>query len=80
MRAIGVGNLQLVLRSLDPNNVNYTMPSVPLQTVTNREPIVWSNFMDQRIQLHGFVNQLGEDFTISRIIIFAKPVAFNYPQ
>lgn len=79
-RATGVGNLQIVLRSLDPNNVNYIVPSVPLQVTTNRNPLVWCNFQDQNVQLHGFVQNLGEDFFVTRIILYGKPVAFNYPM
>ena len=77
-RVTGNGTLQLILRSQDPN-VNFPMTAIPLQTVTNREPIVYSNFIDQKAQLHGFTTNLDDDFLISRIVVWIKPISFNYP-
>jgi len=78
MRVVGIGNLLLFLRSLD--NVRNTMlKPIPMETRTNREPTVLSNFNEQRIQLHLITTNLGEIFNISKIIMFVKPVATDYP-
>jgi hypothetical protein len=51
-----------------------------MQAATNKEPVVLSNFTDQRVQLELKTTELNEVFNISKIVIFAKPVATGYPQ
>lgn len=78
-RVTGAGNLQLFLRSLD-NIRNVTLSPIIMQSITNREPVVLSNFIEQRAQLEIRTSEYDETFNISKIIIFIKPVATGYAQ
>lgn len=78
MRAVGSGNLQSFLRSLDNTN-NVQLRNHTLISSTNIEPTILSNFVDQRIQLELRTTAINETFTVSRIVIFIKPVAQGYP-
>jgi len=80
MRATGVGNLQLLLHSLDDTLNSKTLTSTPLQAVTNREPTTLANFIDQYGQLEVKTTVMDEVFEISKIVIFIRPVASGYPQ
>lgn len=77
-RVTGVGNFQSYLRSLD-NVQNVQLQDIPMRALTNREPTVLANFDDQRVQLEFRTLLINETFTVSRIIIFVKPVAEGYP-
>jgi hypothetical protein len=68
--------------TLEDYSAIQSVPLAPLtlQAATRFEPIVLSNFQSQRTRLIGEVLNLGEWFEISRIIVFAKPVAEEYPQ
>lgn len=78
-RIIGSGNMDYQLQ--DYSNIQ-TLGLSPLvmSAATNREPLVLSNFQSQRTRLIGSVDQINEWFEFSKIIIFAKPVAIEYPQ
>ena len=77
-RVIGSGNLQLTLRSLD--NVRSTsLIAIVMESSTNREPTRLCNFIEQRTQLEIKTTAINETFTISKIIIFVKPFATEYP-
>jgi len=78
-RVTGSGNLQLFLRSLD-NSHNLQLTSIPMQATTNKEPLVLSNFSDQRVQLELRTTEINEVFNVSKIVVFIKPVATGYPQ
>lgn len=78
-RINGVGNLQLFFRSLDNMN-NTQLTSIPMVLLTNREPTVLANFIDQRTQLEIRTIGINEVFTISKIVIFVRPIASGYPQ
>ena len=78
MRVTGSGNLQLSLQDLDNVQTQDLVP-LPMQTATRFEPTRLANFQSQRTRLIGKVTELNEHFTITRIIIFAKPVAVEYP-
>lgn len=80
MRAIGSGDLQLKLNSLNEADNTSTLPSITLESATNRMPTVLANYIDQYGQLEGFTTEIDEEFEISKIIIFVKPVATGYPQ
>lgn len=77
-RAVGAGNLKLSLTDLDDIQTQ-NLVNVPLQLTTRFEPIRLANFQSQRIRLVGKVTEINEHFKIQRIIIFAKPVAIEYP-
>lgn len=78
LRVTGSGNLEIYLRSLD-NVRNTQLRSHSMSSTTNVEPIVLANFQEQRIQLELRTMLIDEVFTISRIVIFVKPVAEGYP-
>lgn len=79
LRVNGSGDLQLFLKSLDDIR-EYETVGIPMLAVTNREPVVLSNFREQRAYVHGFVDTIDEVFNISKIIVFITPVATGYPQ
>lgn len=78
-RILGNGNMQYSLEDYSQIQLNNLNPLV-LQSATRFEPFVLSNFQSQRTRLIGQVVNLGEWFEINRLIIFAKPVAAEYPQ
>lgn len=77
-RLRGSGNLDLYLTDLDDTRT-YNMVPLVMQPTTRIEPTRLANFQSQRIRLVGSTDVINEIFTISRIIIFAKPVAMEYP-
>lgn len=79
IRVTGSGNLQLFFRSLDDVN-NVQLTSIPMEIVTNKEPTVLANFIDQRAQIELRTTEIGEVFSVSKIIVFLKPVSTGYPQ
>jgi len=78
-RVTGSGSLNLFLRSLDDIR-NQELTPIVMQSVTNREPNVLANFKEQQMQLELFTTEIDEFFTISKIVIFTKPVETGYPQ
>jgi len=78
MRVIGIGNMQLSLKDLDDIQTE-VLVNIPMTLTTRIEPIRLANFQSQRIRLEGKTTELGENFKIQRILIFAKPVAVEYP-
>jgi hypothetical protein len=78
MRVIGIGNLQMSLTDLDDIQTENLVP-FPLTLTTRIEPFRLANFQSQRIRLVGKTTELGENFKIQRILIFAKPVVQEYP-
>lgn len=79
LRVTGAGNLDLSLTDL--NNIQtLNLVPLPLQAATRYEPTRLANFQSQRTRLVGTTTEINEVFLISRIIIFAKPVAIEYPS
>lgn len=78
LRVTGSGTLDLHLHSLD-NVVNSQLKSFTMSNTTSKEPIILANFKQQRIQLELTTTEIDEVFTISKIVIFVKPVAEGYP-
>lgn len=78
MRVTGTGNLQLQLSDLDQIQVK-PLVALPLNTLTRIEPTRLSNFQSQRIRYELFTTKIDERFNIQRIIMFAKPIAMEYP-
>ena len=78
LRVIGSGNLQLFLTDLDDIQTETLVP-ITMAATTRFEPLRLANFQSQRIRLVGKTTQLGENFKIQRILLFAKPVAQEYP-
>lgn len=77
-RVSGGGNLQLSLEDLDKIQTQNLLP-LPLQAKTRIEPTVLANMQSQRIRLIGKTTLINENYLIRRIIIYAKPVATEYP-
>ncbi len=77
-RIVGSGNFQISLTDYDDVQTQNLVP-LPLAATTRFEPMRLSNFQSQRIRLVGKVTEINEWFDCSRIIIFAKPVAIEYP-
>lgn len=78
LRVTGSGNLKLSL--LDYSDIqNQNLDPLVMQTKTRFEPTKLANFQSQRTRLIGQTTEINEVFQISRIIIFAKPVAVEYP-
>jgi hypothetical protein len=78
-RLNGSGNLQTYLRSLDNIN-NVQLIDIAMSSLTNREPTILANFIDQRAQIEVKTTVKDETFTISRMMIFVKPIAAEYPR
>lgn len=67
------------LEGLD-NITNQELVALPLTTTNRIEPTRLANYQSQRTRLVGRVTEINENFLIRRIIIFAKPVAMEYPM
>lgn len=78
MRVTGSGNMDLALTDLDDIQTETLVPIVMAAT-TRIEPLRLANFQSQRVRLVGGVSEIDEWFQIQRILIFAKPVAQEYP-
>ena len=79
LRVVGSGNLQLALLGLDDIQ-RLELKPLSLSTTTRFEPMVLSNFQSQRVRLELKTTEIDERMDVSRIIIFAKPVAVEFPQ
>ena len=78
LRSKGSATLQLTLTSLDRTLQNALIP-ITLSSLTNVEPLRLSNFTQQRASLEIRTTQLNENFQISKVVIYIKPVASSYP-
>ena len=78
MRVTGSGNMDLALTDYDDIQTQTLVP-ITMAATTRIEPLRLANFQSQRIRLVGSVSEIDEWFQIQRILIFAKPVAQEYP-
>lgn len=78
LRVTGSGNLLMQLQDLDDVQTQQLVP-LPMAATTRFEPTRLANFQSQRIRFGIETNEIDETFLIRRIIIFAKPVAIEYP-
>lgn len=79
LRLTGEGNLHASLTDLQDVQT-YTMVDIPIQPVTRIEPTRLANLQSQRIRLVLSTSEIDEHFKINRILIYAKPVAVEYPM
>lgn len=79
LRVTGSGNLQMTLYSLNEVKQNDLAPIV-LSSATNIEPNRLSNFTQQKAKLEIKITEIDENFNISKIIVFVKPVAKSFPE
>jgi len=78
-RVVGSGLLRYSLQDYSAIQ-NQILAPLTMAATTRFEPTVLSNFQSQRTRLIGQVTDIDEWFEFSKIIIFAKPVAIEYPQ
>ena len=78
MRVTGSGNMDLALTDYDDIQTQTLVP-ITMAAATRIEPLRLANFQSQRIRLVGNVSEINEWFQIQRILIFATPVAQEYP-
>lgn len=78
LRVTGQGNLQSRCVGMDDIVVD-TCANIAMTTTARLEPTVLNNIQSQRIRYEFFTTEVNEWFVIRRIIIFAKPVATEYP-
>ena len=78
LRVNGAGDLQLSLTDLDDVQTQ-NLAVLPMAITTRFEPTRLANFQSQRTRLVGTIDTINEWFDIGRIIIWAKPVAIEYP-
>lgn len=53
---------------------------VTMSATTSRQPVTLANFQSQKFYLYGKTVKIREVISISRIIIYVRPVATGYPQ
>lgn len=78
LRVTGSGALKLSLESYD-QVLTQDLVNLNMLNPNRIEPTRLANFQSQRIRLVGKVTEINEWFDIHRIIIYAKPVATEYP-
>jgi hypothetical protein len=78
LRVVGAGNLLLSLTDYDDVQTQ-NLATVAMVASTRIEPTRLANFQSQRIRLIGQTTEIDERFDIHRILIFAKPIAVEYP-
>ena len=78
LRATGSGSLKMKLLSLDDVN-NNEMVSLTMSATTNRELTRLCNFSEQRAYLELKTVNKDEYFIISKIVVYTKPVASEFP-
>jgi hypothetical protein len=78
-RVLGAGILRYSLEDYSQIQ-NVPLPPFTMSAATRIEPLILANFQSQRTRLIGMVTDINEWFEINRLIIFAKPVAEEYPQ
>ena len=79
LRVIGAGNLLLSLSDYDDVQT-FDMAPLSMLATTRFEPTRLSNIQSQRIRLIGGTQVIDEWFHVSRIVLYAKQVAVEYPQ
>lgn len=79
LRVTGSGNLQFSVYSLD-NIKTKTLANLAMSPTNSREPTKLVNFVTQRMALKFGTSVINEYFRINRIIIYARPIATEYPH
>ena len=79
IRVIGTGELRLKLQSLSQTKT-VTLVPITMTTATNQQPRRLANFSQQRAQLRGYTTDFGDNFVITRIVVFVKPMFNEFPR
>lgn len=86
VRVIGSGNLDSRLLGLYEENPDTELPptqdmaTIPMQAATSRLAQLLANFEEQYTQYEVSVDTIDEYFYITRITLYVKPVATEYPM
>lgn len=78
-RMTGVGNLITTYQGLD-NLERFWPDPMQIPLFASREPVRLADFTNQRAQFIFRTSEINESFNISKIVIFVRPVASEYPQ
>src|SRR3972149_2503036 len=83
LRMLGTGSVKLKFLTL-PNNLGIkkevNLVDLDLNTLNQqREPLKKTNITTQRAQLEIKTLEINEIIKINRLVIFARPVAVNFP-
>lgn len=78
-RVTGSGVLRQTLYSLDDVR-SFTVPNLTMAAATDREPVMLTNFIQQRAALEFKTTGINETFKIDKIVLYVKIVATGYPQ
>lgn len=78
-RITGQGNFLSQLVSLD-DVVSVDLPDLTMEAATAKEPLLLTNFVQQRACLVGKTEGINEVFSVSKIVIFVRPIQSGYAQ
>lgn len=78
MRVLGSGQLDMTLYSLSEVESQELVPFT-MANPNSREPFRLCNFNQQRCTLRIGTDAIDEQFTITRVIIFAKQIWTSFP-
>jgi hypothetical protein len=79
VRALGSGSLRLSLLGLSEVKTKTLLP-LTLSTSSDKELTRIANFNGERAQLEIRTTGINEQFKISRITVFVKPIFTSYPS
>ena len=78
VRVNGAGTLRPTMLGQDDVTTN-TLPTITMAATNRFTNFVLANVTEQRIKLRLQTTAIDEDFTVHRIVVFAKPVATQIP-
>ena len=78
-RLTGSGTFHSQLLGLDESNFQ-DLTDITMSTATERYPNQLANFIQQRMKLVFWVDELDAQFTLGQITFYIKPIATGYPQ
>lgn len=78
IRVNGSGTLRPTMLSQDSVQ-SYTLPTITMASTNRFSNFVLANVTEERVSLQLQTTAIDDDFTVHRIIIFAKPVATMIP-
>jgi hypothetical protein len=79
LRVTGSGSLLQYLKSLNDISVSQ-LETLTMAATTDREPTALAAFISQRGYYQLQTSNINETFNVSKITVFAKPIATGYPQ
>jgi len=79
VRITGSGSIHQVLQSLDTINTE-ELADLTLHTKNNENPFILANFIDQKICLRVYMDQINDFMNVNKIILFLKQLFTDYPR